>query len=335
MTKIVINNCRAKFTLMTRQEAAEQLNCSLTLVDSLRSSGVLYSVNSDECKEELGISRPHDDKFWRRVQYGSGAHYGVRVGIKQLDVIDYFNKVRSKQLIYQGTSGEEEDKRLSKLTGIPLEEVKSLKNGDVKYQLPKGPKKKYPGVGVPVKGVAPFVPSLGKEEQNKPVLIKLQQEEHQQIEDMINMRLMQLETDLEFKIANEVLRLVKDTFNDALNSARKTIVHDICKDQRNQISGLAEKSMTNFEAINHNMKKMWDTTKGFHEELDAKLSRTYVSFAEVQEKTWKHIKKAVKARTLKPKPSRVSLWRKFMTWASSPTNSTGNNTTEKVGKGKD
>tara|TARA_B100001094_G_scaffold60571_1_gene56123 strand:- start:33175 stop:33957 length:783 start_codon:yes stop_codon:yes gene_type:complete len=260
------------------------------------------------------------------------------VGIKQLDVIDYFNEVRRKQLIYQGTSGEEEDKRLSKLTGIPIDEVKSLKNGDKKYQLPKGPKKKYPGVGVPVKGVAPLVPLLQKEEQNEPVLIRLQEEEYQRIEDMINMRLMQLETDLVFKLANEVKRSLKGVFQRDLNSNRKEIVYDICKDQkhlRNEITGLGEKTMTNFEAINHNLKKMWDSTKGFHEELDEKLNRTYVSFAEVQEKTWKHIRKAIKARTLKPKPSRVSLWRKFMTWASSPTNSTGNNTTEKVGKGKD
>ena len=349
---------RDQFPLITRQEAQDRLKCSHHTIDKLRRDGVLYSVNSTEFEAEHNIKYPHDLKFWKRMK-ARGMHYAV--GIRQSDVEDYWLKIRDKkinQMLRQGKlremsqeevdvlyHGEEVGKMRSQLAqaeedlGIKEKPVPTVTVNDgrhsVSTELPKKPKKDYPGIGVPVKGVAPFVPSFRKAEQNEPLIIELREEEYQRIEDTVNMRLMQLETDLEFKLANEVKRSLKEVFRQDLISTRKEIVHDICKDLRNEISGLAEKSMTNFEAINHNMKKMWDTTKEFHEELDAKLSRTYVSFAEVQEKTWKHIKKAVKARTLKPKPSRVSLWRKFMTWASSPTNSTGNNTTEKVGKGKD
>lgn len=298
-----------KFPLMTRQEAKNRLKCAESVVDKLREEGVLYSINSTWAEKNHGIAFPHDRKFWAKLRRRG---FNERVGIRQSDVEDYWNNVRKPFLDAR------DQERMAKVQR--QREIDEQDKVDREIRKAKEAQK-------------PFTRDIHLPSRLHQAT--LEEDEHQRIEDMINMRLMQLETDLEFKLANEVKRSLKQVFRQDLLGTRKEIVYEICKDLRNEISGLAEKSMTNFEAINHNMKKMWKTTKGFHEELDGKLSRTYVSFAEVQEKTWKHIKKAVKARTLKPKPSRVSLWRKFMTWASSPTNSTGNNTTEKVGKGKD
>ena len=314
MKKVKVSD---QFTLITRQEAQDRLKCSHHTIDRLRRDGVLYSVNANEYKVTHETKYPHDSKFWNRMK---ARKMFYAVGIRGSDVEDYWNIVRKPFL---------ESRSQAKL-GAAMDVVPPVSHMTSGYKLPTEPKVKYPGIGVPVKGVAPFKRQFHSEDM---ILhqVSLQEEEHRRIEDMINMRLMQLETDLEFKLANEVKRIIKAVFSKGLNNSRKEIVYDICKDLRNEIGGMAEMITTNHTTLNHNMKRVWDKTK----ELDEKLSRTYVSFAEVQEKTWKHIKKAVKARTLKPKPSRVSLWRKFMTWALSPTNSTGNNTTEKVGKGKE
>ena len=309
----------APFPLITRQEARVRLKCAESFVDKLRNAGVLYSINSTWARKAFGVPSPHDPKFWAKLQRRGS---GERVGIRQSDVEEYWDQVRKPFLAAK--SHAEIDAAMAVVP--PVSHL--LSGGNLPTEFPN----EYHGIGVPVKNV--HGEFTGERKVTEPMVlhqVSLQEEEHRRIEDMINIRLMDLELNLEPKIANEVSRIVKDTFRDDLKSARTTIVHDICKDMRNETCGLAEKCQTNFEAINRNMKKVWDTTK----ELDEKLSRTYVSFAEVQEKTWKHIKRAVKSRILKPKPSLVSRWRKFMTKASSPTNSTGNNTTKKVGKGKE